>query len=126
MALEDASVTVPRLSGTHVAVTLTMQCQGRTIPMRTCIAVDWVVTAPACPSGTIFGVYKRPAGSDATAAVLQPGTQLVAAGYALYSSATMMVISTGKVRSDNAIVRQLVTYWLCRTCHSEVSLSSGR
>jgi fructose-1,6-bisphosphatase I len=27
--------------------------------------------------------------------VLQPGRQLVAAGYALYGSATMMVLSTG-------------------------------
>eukprot|EP00878_Enallax_costatus_P011202 GHUV01011698.1.p1 GENE.GHUV01011698.1~~GHUV01011698.1.p1 ORF type:complete len:217 (+),score=52.76 GHUV01011698.1:476-1126(+) len=49
----------------------------------------------AIPTGTIFGVYRRPAGADALSAALQPGSRLVAAGYALYSSATMMVISTG-------------------------------
>lgn len=47
--------------------------------------------------GTIFAVYKKitddePCESDA----LQPGRNLVAAGYALYGSATMMVISTGR------------------------------
>ncbi|WIA42003.1 hypothetical protein OEZ86_009300 [Tetradesmus obliquus] len=55
----------------------------------------------AIPTGTIFGVYKTSAAAgsdklDATAAALQPGTELVAAGYALYSSATMLVISTGQ------------------------------
>ncbi|XP_029296331.1 LOW QUALITY PROTEIN: fructose-1,6-bisphosphatase 1a [Cottoperca gobio] len=47
--------------------------------------------------GTIFGIYKKttddePCEKDA----LQPGRTLVAAGYALYGSATMMVISTGQ------------------------------
>ncbi|XP_051278982.1 fructose-1,6-bisphosphatase 1 [Dicentrarchus labrax] len=46
--------------------------------------------------GTIFAIYKKntddePCEKDA----LQPGRNLVAAGYALYGSATMMVISTG-------------------------------
>ncbi|XP_049907832.1 fructose-1,6-bisphosphatase 1-like [Epinephelus moara] len=47
--------------------------------------------------GTIFSIYRKttddePSEKDA----LQPGTALVAAGYALYGSATMMVISTGR------------------------------
>ncbi|KAL7392664.1 hypothetical protein ABVT39_028058 [Epinephelus coioides] len=47
--------------------------------------------------GTIFSIYKKttddePSEKDA----LQPGTALVAAGYALYGSATMMVLSTGR------------------------------
>ncbi|XP_078107520.1 fructose-1,6-bisphosphatase 1a isoform X1 [Sander vitreus] len=47
--------------------------------------------------GTIFAIYKKttddePCEKDA----LQPGRTLVAAGYALYGSATMMVISTGE------------------------------
>lgn len=46
-------------------------------------------------AGTIFGVYQRDAAADATSNVLQPGSKLVAAGYSLYSSATMMVITTG-------------------------------
>jgi len=49
--------------------------------------------------GTIFGIYKRkdesvefePSDQD----LLKPGTELVAAGYALYGAATMMVLSTG-------------------------------
>ncbi|XP_047448805.1 fructose-1,6-bisphosphatase 1a [Mugil cephalus] len=46
--------------------------------------------------GTIFAIYKKttddePCEKDA----LQPGRNLVAAGYALYGSATMVVLSTG-------------------------------
>uniref|UniRef100_A0A8D3E9D1 Fructose-1,6-bisphosphatase 1 n=1 Tax=Scophthalmus maximus TaxID=52904 RepID=A0A8D3E9D1_SCOMX len=46
--------------------------------------------------GTIFAIYKKatddePCEKDA----LQPGRDLVAAGYALYGSATMIVLSTG-------------------------------
>ncbi|XP_062873648.1 fructose-1,6-bisphosphatase 1a [Trichomycterus rosablanca] len=47
--------------------------------------------------GTIFAIYKKasndePCEKDA----LQPGRNLVAAGYALYGSATMIVLSTGQ------------------------------
>jgi fructose-1,6-bisphosphatase I len=47
--------------------------------------------------GTIFGVYRRadntkPATIDD---VLQPGTKLVAAGYTVYGSATLLVLTTG-------------------------------
>ncbi|XP_061586721.1 fructose-1,6-bisphosphatase 1a [Cololabis saira] len=47
--------------------------------------------------GTIFAIYKKnndddPCEEDA----LQPGRNLVAAGYALYGSATMIVLSTGQ------------------------------
>nr|XP_015815782.2 fructose-1,6-bisphosphatase 1 [Nothobranchius furzeri] len=47
--------------------------------------------------GTIFAIYKKttddePCENDA----LQPGRNLVAAGYALYGSATMIVLSTGQ------------------------------
>lgn len=48
--------------------------------------------------GSIFAVYRRksPKGSPPSLDdVLQPGRQLVAAGYALYGSACMMVLSTG-------------------------------
>lgn len=46
--------------------------------------------------GTIFGVYEQPAEATATDSVLQPGHQLLMSGYALYSSATMLVITTGQ------------------------------
>ncbi len=48
--------------------------------------------------GTIFGIYRRksPGGAPATLEdVLQPGKALVAAGYVIYGSSTMMVYSTG-------------------------------
>jgi len=47
--------------------------------------------------GSIFGIYKR-ANADSepkVEEVLQPGNKLVAAGYTMYGSATMMVLSTG-------------------------------
>jgi len=48
--------------------------------------------------GTIFGIYKRTTevGTKVTDAdILQDGRQLVAAGYALYGSATFVVLCTG-------------------------------
>ncbi|MHB1676448.1 MAG: class 1 fructose-bisphosphatase [Sulfuriferula sp.] len=47
--------------------------------------------------GTIFSVLRYKGNSDhpAAAEFLQPGTQQVAAGYALYGSSTMLVITTG-------------------------------
>ena len=49
-------------------------------------------------TGTIFGIYKKSAGTGVKPSVqdlLKPGTELIAAGYALYDSATMIVLSTG-------------------------------
>ncbi|XP_055453921.1 fructose-1,6-bisphosphatase 1 [Psammomys obesus] len=44
--------------------------------------------------GTIFGIYKKKTSSDPSEAyALQPGRDLVAAGYALYGSATMLVLA---------------------------------
>jgi len=54
------------------------------------------------PTGTIFGIYRRlpeadhlPMEEKAYANVMQRGERLVAAGYALYSSATVLCISVG-------------------------------
>lgn len=54
------------------------------------------------PTGTIFGIYRSlpnadhlPTEEKAFANVMQRGERLVAAGYALYSSATIMAISVG-------------------------------
>lgn len=49
--------------------------------------------------GTIFSIYRRvtPAGTPPTLAdVLQPGNKIIAAGYVIYGSSTMLVYSTGK------------------------------
>ena len=41
--------------------------------------------------GSIFGIFQKPEGvTDINQMVLQKGRNLVAAGYALYGSATMM------------------------------------
>uniref|UniRef100_A0A914PGR5 fructose-bisphosphatase n=1 Tax=Panagrolaimus davidi TaxID=227884 RepID=A0A914PGR5_9BILA len=47
--------------------------------------------------GTIFGIYKRnsPDGTVTNEDILQPGRKLIAAGYCLYGSACMVVLSTG-------------------------------
>jgi len=45
--------------------------------------------------GTIFGIYKTEEGVGRKEDVLRPGKELVAAGYCMYGSATMMVLSTG-------------------------------
>ncbi|KAG9139931.1 hypothetical protein Leryth_022883 [Lithospermum erythrorhizon] len=46
--------------------------------------------------GTIFGIYMLKDGGEPTIDdVLQPGTNLVAAGYCMYGSSCMLVISTG-------------------------------
>lgn len=46
--------------------------------------------------GTIFAIYRKMHDGDSSIDdVLQPGRQLVAAGYALYGSATMVVLTTG-------------------------------
>lgn len=46
--------------------------------------------------GTIFGIYKKQSDSPVSMTdFLQSGRNMVAAGYALYGSATMLVLSTG-------------------------------
>lgn len=46
--------------------------------------------------GSIFGIWKKVCeGPACEADLLQPGRHMVAAGYALYGSATMIVLSTG-------------------------------
>ena len=49
--------------------------------------------------GTIFGIYRRrsdPAKSCTLEDFLQPGAELVAAGYVLYGTSTLLVYSTGR------------------------------
>lgn len=48
--------------------------------------------------GTIFSIFRRPlpATDGAISAVLQPGTQQVAAGYVVYGSSTIMVYTAGR------------------------------
>lgn len=47
--------------------------------------------------GTIFGIYRKTTeGPPTVADALQPGRNLVAAGYAVYGSATVLVLSVGQ------------------------------
>lgn len=49
--------------------------------------------------GTIFGVLKRDSTHEPEAAdFMKPGTDLLAAGYVIYGSSTMLVLTTGKGR----------------------------
>jgi fructose-1,6-bisphosphatase I len=48
--------------------------------------------------GTIFGIYKKDAKSEektSAKSILKPGRELIAAGYAVYDAATMIVLTTG-------------------------------
>jgi len=46
--------------------------------------------------GTIFGIYKKQSTGPASENdVLQPGSKLIAAGYTMYGSATLLVLTTG-------------------------------
>jgi fructose-1,6-bisphosphatase I len=51
------------------------------------------------PVGTIFSIYRRISPEDGPGTLedcLQPGSELVAAGYIIYGSSTMLVYSTGQ------------------------------
>jgi fructose-1,6-bisphosphatase I len=45
--------------------------------------------------GTIFAVYARPPGGKQIDDLLQPGSRMLAAGYVLYSSSTVLAYTTG-------------------------------
>ncbi|XP_054288259.1 fructose-1,6-bisphosphatase 1-like isoform X2 [Macrosteles quadrilineatus] len=56
--------------------------------------------------GSIFSIYRRPDGTSPVSEkdALQSGRQLVAAGYALYGSATMMVLALGRGSGVNGFM----------------------
>jgi fructose-1,6-bisphosphatase I len=45
--------------------------------------------------GTIFSILRYQPGSDPEVSILQPGVEQVAAGYVLYGSSTVLVVTTG-------------------------------
>lgn len=71
-------------------------------------------------AGTIFGVHRLKSSSGAAPfspewcqeQALQPGRDLLAAGYALYSSATMLVISLGNGAHGFTLQRDTGTFYL--------------
>lgn len=64
--------------------------------------------------GTIFAILRAPAGVDEPTPdhFLQPGTQQVAAGYALYGPTSMMVITTGAGVHGFTLDREIGAYTL--------------
>ncbi len=65
--------------------------------------------------GTIFTIFKNPTeGTGAERAVLQPGSEQVAAGYVLYGSSTVMVYTAGNGTHMFTLDPQFGTYLLTR------------
>ena len=64
--------------------------------------------------GTIFSVLKAPAGIDPTAeqAFLQPGTQQVAAGYAVYGPNTQLILTLGHGVASFTLDREVGSFVL--------------
>ena len=68
-------------------------------------------------TGTIFSVLRAPEGTDtATAAdFLQPGTEQIAAGFALYGAVATMVITLGSGVHGFTLDREIGAYTLTHT-----------
>lgn len=64
--------------------------------------------------GTIFSILRLPDGMDpgSVDAFLQPGVQQVAAGYALYGSSTMLVLTTGNGVNGFTLDRDVGMFFL--------------
>jgi fructose-1,6-bisphosphatase len=69
--------------------------------------------------GTIFAIYRRDAkngDNDAAATakeLLRKGTDIVASGYCLYGSATIMVLTTGQGVDEFTVGTALLSFCLC-------------
>lgn len=74
--------------------------------------------------GTIFGVYKRRSsgGKPELADFLQPGRDLVAAGYVLYGPCTMLVYTAGGPVNGFTLDRSIGTFFLT---HPDIRIPEG-
>ncbi|MFM1872099.1 MAG: fructose,6-bisphosphatase [Planctomycetota bacterium] len=74
--------------------------------------------------GTIFGIYRRvtEGGKPTMADFLQPGRNLVAAGYVLYGPCTMLVYSCGGPVNGFTLDRSIGTFFLT---HPEMKIPEG-
>jgi fructose-1,6-bisphosphatase len=64
------------------------------------------------PVGSIFSVLALPPTARGTAAVLQPGTQQLAAGYAIYGPSTQVVITVGRGTHGFTLDREIGNFVL--------------
>jgi fructose-1,6-bisphosphatase I len=62
--------------------------------------------------GTIFSILKSPSQSPTLKDFLQPGTAQVCAGYALYGTSTMLVLTTGSGVSGFSLDKASKTFYL--------------
>lgn len=77
------------------------------------------------PTGSIWGLYRAASATPTPSDALQPGSALVAAGYTLYSSATIAVLSLGLGRGSHAFVRDPRSgAWLCSSGPAGVRIPS--
>jgi len=65
--------------------------------------------------GTIFSVLRSPDGATDEAAFLQPGTQQLAAGYALYGPQTLLILTVGNGVAAFTLDREFGTWVLTET-----------
>ena len=74
--------------------------------------------------GTIFGVYRRrsTSGKPELADFLQPGRDLVAAGYTLYGPCTMLVYTAGGPVNGFTLDRSIGTFFLT---HPDIRIPEG-
>jgi fructose-1,6-bisphosphatase I len=74
--------------------------------------------------GTIFGIYRRrsTAGRPVLSDFLQPGRDLVAAGYVLYGPCTMLVYSAGGPVNGFTLDRSIGTFFLT---HPDIKIPEG-
>ncbi|MCA8965946.1 MAG: fructose-1,6-bisphosphatase, partial [Planctomycetes bacterium] len=74
--------------------------------------------------GTIFGIYRRisTSGPPTLADFLQPGKNLVAAGYILYGPCTMMVYSSGGPVNGFTLDRSIGTFFCT---HPDLKIPEG-
>lgn len=74
--------------------------------------------------GTIFGVYRRrsPSGTPDMSDFLQPGRELVAAGYVLYGPCTMLVYTAGGPVNGFTLDRSIGTFFLT---HPDIRIPEG-
>lgn len=74
--------------------------------------------------GTIFGIYKRrsTSGKPMLADFLQPGRDLIAAGYVLYGPCTMLVYTAGGPVNGFTLDRSIGTFFLT---HPDIKIPEG-
>lgn len=73
--------------------------------------------------GTIFGIYRRKTSGGVTLEdFLQPGTELVSAGYVLYGPSTMFVYTAGGPVNGFTLDRSIGTFFLT---HPELRIPEG-